>query len=70
MVDATDEFQKVVALTVKTGMKLKERMKTRGLRKAWTKCPKCDGRLEAVLVGHKFHMHMRCRTPGCLQMME
>jgi uncharacterized protein (UPF0212 family) len=59
-----------VRLTLTTGVKLKERMKARRLTVAQSKCPKCGNRLDAALVGRKAHLHMACRTPNCLTMME
>jgi uncharacterized protein (UPF0212 family) len=70
MTDLDEDFKARVKLTFETGLKLKLRMKERGLTVAQTKCPKCGNRLDAALVGRKAHLHMACRTSGCLQMME
>lgn len=51
-------------------MKLKKRMIERDLRVAWTKCPRCGGRLNASMSGRKNHIHAACETKGCLVMME
>ena len=65
-----DDFMATVKIALETGLKLKTRMKERGLTVAQSKCPKCGNRLDAALVGRKAHLHMACRTPNCLQMME
>lgn len=65
-----DDFMKAVRETLEVGLKLKGKMIERGLDRARTKCPKCGGRIDAVLVGRKKHIHMACRTTGCMQMME
>jgi hypothetical protein len=59
-----------VSLTLEVYTKLKPKMLERKLTVAWTMCPKCGDRIDATLNGPKKHIHFRCRTPGCLQMME
>ena len=46
-------------------MKVKAEMKAKGKTSAWTKCPRCGGKVRAVLAGHKQHIHMACETRGC-----
>lgn len=54
-----------------TAMKLKEKMQKKGVRRAYTNCPHCEGgRIDAMLVGPRNHMHARCSTPGCFNIME
>lgn len=50
--------------------KLKHAMKEKGKRSGWTKCPKCQGKITAVLAGRKDHLHMSCETSNCIRMME
>lgn len=64
------DFMAAVAQTVTTATRLKSKMKERGLVRAQTICPRCDGRLDGALVGPKQHMRLWCSTPGCMQMME
>ena len=67
---STDDFMVSVRETLVVGLKFKGKMLARGLTTAWTKCPRCGGRIDAVLAGPKKHIHMSCRTLGCIQMME
>lgn len=60
------DFLKIFEL----GMKLKRAMKRKGKRRGWTKCPKCGGKINAVLAGRKDHIHMACETENCIRMME
>lgn len=46
-------------------LKVKAAMKAKGKTTAWTKCPRCGGKVRAVLAGHKQHIHMACETAGC-----
>lgn len=64
------DFMAAVAQTITTATRLKSKMKERGLTRAQTICPRCDGRLDAVLIGPKQHMRLWCSTPGYMQMME
>lgn len=56
--------------TLDLAMRLKSAMKDRGKATAWTKCPRCGGKVRAVLAGHKQHIHMACETAGCIRVME
>ena len=67
---AADDFMAGMRQAFETGLKLKSRMIERGLDRAQTKCPRCGGRIDAILAGPKKHIHMSCRTPSCIQMME
>lgn len=52
-----------------TAMKMKARMQEKSLRAARAKCPHCDGGIiSATLNGD--HIHARCSTVNCLQVME
>ena len=65
-----DDFMKRMTDIFMVGMKLKKKMIERKLTKAWTHCPFCDsGRINAVLVGKKNHMHMSCNQCD-VRMME
>lgn len=55
-----------IALAIKVKAALKEKQKRRGS----TKCPRCGGRIVAVLAGKRDHLHMACETPNCIRMME
>lgn len=50
--------------------KVKAALLKKNKRRGWTKCPTCGGRINAVLAGHKNHIHMACETPGCFRLME
>lgn len=50
--------------------KVKGDLKRKGKRKGWTKCPICGQRVNAILAGHKDHLHMACVTPNCIRLME
>lgn len=53
------------------GSKVKAAMLEKGKRQAWTVCPKCKGKVYAVLAGNRNHLHMRCSSEGCdVWMME
>ena len=64
--DFVDDFVEVIHLAVK----LKEAMKRKDKRQGWTKCPRCGGKINAVLAGRKDHIHMACETENCIRMME
>lgn len=61
-----DDFMETFRLAVK----LKAALKDKGKRRGWTKCPRCGGRIVAVLAGKRDHLHMSCETPNCIRMME
>jgi hypothetical protein len=51
--------------------RVKAAMRAKNRTQAWTKCPKCGGKVRAVLAGRKQHLHMACETAGCtIRMME
>jgi hypothetical protein len=51
--------------------RVKAAMRAKNRTRAWTKCPKCGGKVLAVLAGRKQHLHMACETAGCnIRMME
>lgn len=59
------------AAKFETAIKLKRRMQSKKLRRARAVCPHCDGgMISAVLAGPKDHIHARCSTPSCFQVME
>jgi ssDNA-binding Zn-finger/Zn-ribbon topoisomerase 1 len=68
MADAAfaDRFMETFRLAVK----LKAALKEKGKRRGWTKCPRCGGRIVAVLAGRRDHLHMARNTPNCIRMME
>lgn len=62
-----DHMLEVMELAVR----VKRAMKAKNQSRAWTKCPKCGGKVRAVLAGHRQHLHMACETAGCnIRMME
>jgi len=61
-----DDMIKSIALAQKVKAALLKQNKRRG----WTKCPTCGGKINAVLAGHKNHIHMACETPNCFRLME
>ena len=68
MADAgfADDFMETFTLA----QKIKAALKANGKRRGWTKCPRCGGRIVAVLAGRRDHLHMACETPNCIRMME
>ena len=50
--------------------KVKAALKAKGKLQGWTKCPRCGGRINAILAGSRDHLHMSCETPNCIRMME
>lgn len=56
--------------TLVLAVKLKAALKAKGKRRGWTKCPRCGGRIVAVLCGSKDHIHVACQTPNCMSVME
>jgi ribosomal protein S27AE len=71
MENRTDaDFWDKVRPTLELAQKMKAAMKAKGKTTAWTKCPRCGGKVRAVLAGHKQHIHMACETAGCIRMME
>lgn len=65
--ETAERFMQVISL----GMRLKSAMKLKGKRRGWTKCPRCGGKVIAVLAGKRDHLHMGCQTEGCdVRMME
>ena len=59
-------FAEVFALAAK----VKAAMLRKDRRQVWTKCPRCGGKIIAVLAGRRNHLHMACQTPNCIKMME
>jgi hypothetical protein len=51
-------------------MKIKAALKAKERRHGWTKCPRCGGKITAILAGRRDHLHMACETPNCIRMME
>lgn len=56
--------------TLDLAVKVKAALKAKGKRRGWTKCPRCGGKIAAVLAGSRDHLHMSCETPNCIRMME
>lgn len=52
------------------GLRLKRALKRKGKTRGWTKCPRCGGKIHAILAGRKQHLHMCCETKSCISMME
>ena len=50
--------------------RVKAAMKRKGKRRAWTKCPRCGGRIIAHLAGPRDHIRMACVSVGCVRVME
>ncbi len=50
--------------------RVKRAMQRKGRRRAWTRCPRCGGRILAALGGRKDHIHMACETENCVRIME
>lgn len=65
-----DEFMVRLDETLQLAVKVKAALRRTGKTQGWTKCPRCGGRVVAVLRGHKLHLHMACATPNCIRMME
>jgi hypothetical protein len=51
-------------------MMLKDAMRAKGKRRGWTRCPRCGGKITAILAGRKDHIHMACEKLDCLRLME
>lgn len=54
------DFMERFGSTLTDALKMKARMKERGLTSAHVKCPQCPGRLHMRLVGPKKHMRFWC----------
>lgn len=65
MVD-TSEFATLITFA----MKLKASMKKKNVRRGIATCPKCGGKVTAILAGSRDHIHMACETKNCMAMME
>lgn len=39
-------------------------------RRGTVTCPKCSGRMEVTHARHNGHVSLRCRTEGCVSIME
>lgn len=71
MVDLDAETADRLMQVFNLGQRLKVALKEKGKRRGWTKCPRCGGKVIAVLAGKRDHLHMGCQTPGCdVRMME
>ena len=67
---ADSELPDQFAQTIELAMRAKRAMIEKDKRRGWTKCPRCGGKITAVLAGRKNHLHMACETEGCIRMME
>lgn len=64
--DFTSRMEEAFTLAIK----VKAALKVSGRRRGWTKCPRCGGKVRAILAGSKGHLHMRCETADCISVME
>ena len=64
------EFDEGMAQCFNLALRVKKALKAKGKQRGWTKCPRCGGRINAVLAGRKEHIHMACETKNCMQVME
>lgn len=67
---ADADFMASLNQTLTLAVKVKAALKAKGKRQGWTKCPRCGGRINAILAGSRDHLHMSCETPNCIRMME
>jgi len=56
--------------TLKLGLRVKRALQRKGKTRGWTKCPRCGGKIHAILAGHRQHLHMICETKSCISLME
>lgn len=65
MVDLDAETADRMMQVINLGQRLKAALKKKGKRRGWTKCPRCGGKVIAVLAGKRDHLQMDCQTQGC-----
>jgi hypothetical protein len=71
MADDPSAFLGQMLGVMELASRVKAAMRAKNRTQAWTKCPKCGGKVHAVLAGRKQHLHMACETVGCnIRMME
>lgn len=68
---ASSMDKELILKYLETASKIKKIMKSKNIRKSRCKCPYCDnGEITAVLAGKRDHLHAKCSTSGCFQIME
>lgn len=67
---AHDDFMASMRETLGLATKVKAALLAKGMRQGWTKCPRCGGKITAILAGRRDHLHMACETPNCIRMTE
>lgn len=56
---------------IKIAMRMKQRMKAKGLLRARAHCPICKGGMITANISiYNGHIHLRCSTPSCVALME